>query len=43
MLIMPIIHIVHQFVAKCLLHMHLMGCGGSFMDEYNSRSIDIRR
>jgi hypothetical protein len=41
MLIVPIIHIVHQFVTKFLLHMQLMGHGGLFMNEYNPQNIHI--
>jgi hypothetical protein len=41
MIIMPIIHIVHQIVTKILLHMQLMGHGGLFMDEYNLINIHM--
>jgi hypothetical protein len=41
MLIVPIIHIVHQFVTKFWLHMQLMGHGGLFMNEYNFQNIHI--
>jgi hypothetical protein len=35
MLIMPIIHIVHQLVTKFWLQMQLMGDESLFVDEYN--------
>jgi hypothetical protein len=42
MLIMPIIHIIDEFVIKFWLHMQLMGHEGLFMDEYNLKSIHIK-
>jgi hypothetical protein len=39
--IMPIKHILHQFVIEFWLHMQLMGHGGLVMDEYNPKNIHI--
>jgi hypothetical protein len=41
MLIMPIIHIMHQVVTIFWLDMQLMGYGGLFIDEYNFKFIHI--
>ncbi len=42
MLLMPIMHIIHQSMTKLWLHMQLTGHGGLFMDEYNLKNIHRR-